>query len=128
MRKTGERLRSQWNYFNCTPAAATNCPTVPGELMAQHKQLADHETIDRIEVDSYNLAAELDDQSPLNMLARTPVPFAVATTVVTGTSNKSLERTHRPAYPCPGKTCHRSGGSLHDGKTADLRPHQSLFS
>ena len=43
--------------------------------------------IARIEVDSYSLAAELDDPRPRNVLAgKFSVPFAVATTLVNGSS------------------------------------------
>jgi len=87
--KLGERFEITRNYFKLHACCRYNHAALDamGELMAQHKQLAHHEAIDRIEVDSYSLAAELDDQSPRNMLAaKFSVPFAVATTIVTGTS------------------------------------------
>jgi 2-methylcitrate dehydratase PrpD len=43
--------------------------------------------IDRIEVQTYHLAAELDDPAPTNTLAaKFSVPFAVATRIVNGSS------------------------------------------
>ena len=87
--KLGERFEITRNYFKLHACCRYNHAALDAliELMGQHGQLADHEAIDRIEVDSYSLAAELDDQSPRNMLAaKFSVPFAVATTIVTGTS------------------------------------------
>ena len=87
--KLGERFEITRNYFKLHACCRYNHAALDAliELMGQHGQLADHEAIDRIEVDSYSLAAELDDQSPRNMLAaKFSVPFAMATTLVTGTS------------------------------------------
>ncbi|MEC7667498.1 MAG: MmgE/PrpD family protein, partial [Pseudomonadota bacterium] len=87
--RLGQRFEITRNYFKLHACCRYNHAALDAlvEFMAQHGQLADHETIDRIEVDSYSLAAELDNQSPRNMLAaKFSVPFAMATTLVTGTS------------------------------------------
>ncbi|MEX0502535.1 MmgE/PrpD family protein [Alphaproteobacteria bacterium LSUCC0719] len=87
--KLSERFEITRNYFKLHACCRYNHAALDAlvGLMAQHRQLTDHAAIDRIEVDSYSLAAELDDQSPRNMLAaKFSVPFAVATTVVTGST------------------------------------------
>ena len=83
----GERFEITRNYFKLHACCRYNHAALDAlvELMKKHEQLTDHEAIDRIEVDSYSLASELADQAPRNMLAaKFSVPFAVATTLVTG--------------------------------------------
>jgi len=83
----GDRFEITRNYFKLHACCRYNHAALDAlvELMRRHDQLASPDGIDRIEVDSYSLAAELDDQSPRNMLAaKFSVPFAVATTLVTG--------------------------------------------
>jgi 2-methylcitrate dehydratase PrpD len=51
--------------------------------MRDHQELSNIEQISFIDVESYNLAAELNDPRPQNMLAaKFSVPFALATTLV----------------------------------------------
>ena len=83
----GERFEITRNYFKLHACCRYNHAALDAlvTLMGQHERLNDHDSINRIEVDSYSLAAELDDQSPRNMLAaKFSVPFAIATTLVTG--------------------------------------------
>ena len=83
----GDRFEITRNYFKLHACCRYNHAALDAlvTLMDQHEQIGNHELIDRIEVNSYSLAAELDDQAPRNMLAaKFSVPFAVATTLVTG--------------------------------------------
>jgi len=85
----GERFEITRNYFKLHACCRYNHAALDAlvELMGQHDRLGDADGIDRIEVRSYSLAAELDDQAPRNMLAaKFSVPFAVATTLVTGST------------------------------------------
>ena len=83
----GDRFEITRNYFKLHACCRYNHAALDAlvTLMEQHEQIGNHGLIDRIEVKSYSLAAELDDQAPRNMLAaKFSVPFAVATTLVTG--------------------------------------------
>jgi len=85
----GERFEITRNYFKLHACCRYNHAALDAlvELMGRHRELADYEMINRIKVESYSLAAELDDQSPRNMLAaKFSVPFAMATTLVTGST------------------------------------------
>ena len=85
----GERFEITRNYFKLHACCRYNHAALDAlvELMGQHDQLGAADGIERIEVRSYSLAAELDDQAPRNMLAaKFSVPFAVATTLVTGST------------------------------------------
>ena len=81
----GQRFEVMRNYFKLHACcrynhAALDCLVA---LMATYPELADSEAIEAIEVVSYNLAAELDDPRPRNMLAaKFSIPFAMATTLV----------------------------------------------
>ncbi|MGC6454858.1 MAG: MmgE/PrpD family protein [Candidatus Puniceispirillaceae bacterium] len=83
----GDRFEITRNYFKLHACCRYNHAALDAlvQLMSQHDQLANLDGIERIDVKSYSLAAELDDQAPRNMLAaKFSVPFAVATTLVTG--------------------------------------------
>ena len=83
----GERFEITRNYFKLHACCRYNHAALDAlvELMGRHSDLANTDAIDGIEVESYSLAAELDDRSPRNMLAaKFSVPFAIATTLVTG--------------------------------------------
>ena len=81
----GQRFEVMRNYFKLHACcrynhAALDCLVA---LMEAHPELADSDTIEAIDVVSYNLAAELDDPRPRNMLAaKFSIPFAMATTLV----------------------------------------------
>jgi len=67
-------------------------------ILAQHKVKPNQ--IDRIEVASYRFAAELDQQTPRNVLgAKFSVPFALATRIVTGSSGLESFTWERVADP-----------------------------
>ena len=85
----GERFEITRNYFKLHACCRYNHAALDAllELKDAHARLSAHEEIDRVEVDSYSLAAELDEQVPRNMLAaKFSVPFAVATTLVTSST------------------------------------------
>lgn len=83
-----EALGTRWevsrNYFKMHACCRYNHAALDalGAVMRETPDLAP-EAIDRVMVESYSLAAELDDPRPQNVLAaKFSVPFAVATTVV----------------------------------------------
>ena len=83
----GERFEITRNYFKLHACCRYNHAALDAlaELIDRHHVLANHKEIEHIEIASYSLAAELDDQAPRNMLAaKFSVPFAVATTLVRG--------------------------------------------
>ena len=86
-------LGSRWevlrNYFKMHACCRYNHAALDALEMIQAKAATplDPDQIDRIEVESYWLAAELSDQRPRNVLAgKFSVPFALATTIVNGSS------------------------------------------
>jgi len=83
----GDRYEISRNYFKLHACCRYNHAALDAlvSLMERHQALANHDEIEHIEITSYSLAAELDDQAPRNMLAaKFSVPFAVATTLVRG--------------------------------------------
>ena len=85
--RLGERFEVTRNYFKLHACCRYNHAALDAlvELLERHPVLTDHKNIHHIEVTSYSLAAELDNQTPQNMLAaKFSVPFAVATTLVRG--------------------------------------------
>ena len=81
----GQRFEVMRNYFKLHACCRFNHAALDClfELMHQHPQLSEVENIASIEVESYSLAAELNDSNPQNMLAaKFSLPFAIATTLV----------------------------------------------
>lgn len=76
------------NYFKLHSCCRYNHGTLDAiDALAARQGLPDADAIDRIEVHSYHLAAELADPAPRNTLAaKFSVPFAVATRLVNGSS------------------------------------------
>jgi 2-methylcitrate dehydratase PrpD len=76
------------NYFKLHSCCRYNHGTLDAiDQMAATQPLPPAEEIDRIEVVTYHLAAELNDPAPNNTLAaKFSVPFAVATRIVNNTS------------------------------------------
>ncbi len=79
------------NYFKLHACCRYNHGALDalGEISQRHNEVRANSCADisRIDVTSYNLAAELDDQAPGNILAaKFSVPFAVATTLINGAS------------------------------------------
>jgi 2-methylcitrate dehydratase PrpD len=76
------------NYFKLHSCCRYNHGTLDAiDQMAAHQALPTADDIERIEVTTYHLAAELNDPSPNNTLAaKFSVPFAVATRIVNNSS------------------------------------------
>jgi 2-methylcitrate dehydratase PrpD len=92
---TGELLRglgSEWqlmrNYFKLHACCRYNHGALDAlDALAARGELPEAEQIGHVQVDSYNLAAELVDKAPRNTLAaKFSLPFAVATRIVNGSS------------------------------------------
>ena len=85
-------LGSDWhlmhNYFKLHSCCRYNHGTLDAlDQLAAQRDLPAPDSVDRIEVDTYNLAAELNDPAPANTLAaKFSVPFAVATRLVNRSS------------------------------------------
>ena len=88
-----DNLGSRWevsrNYFKLHSCCRYNHAALDAlEVILQRSEgienLAD---IEKIDVETYSLAAELDNQSPANTLAaKFSLPFAIATTLINGSS------------------------------------------
>ena len=76
------------NYFKLHSCCRFNHGTLDAlDHIAERQTLPAPDQISRIQVDSYNWAAELHDKAPRNTLAaKFSVPFAVATRLVNGSS------------------------------------------
>jgi 2-methylcitrate dehydratase PrpD len=76
------------NYFKLHSCCRYNHGTLDAlDHLAARGVLPAPAMVDRVEVDTYNLAAELNDPAPANTLAaKFSVPFAVATRLVNGSS------------------------------------------
>jgi 2-methylcitrate dehydratase PrpD len=84
----GQDWHVMHNYFKLHSCCRYNHGTLDAiDHMSAAEKLPSIDDIDRIEVDTYHLAAELNDPSPQNTLAaKFSVPFAVATRLVTQSS------------------------------------------
>ena len=84
----GQDLHLMRNYFKLHSCCRYNHGTLDAiDQMAATQSLPSAEEIDRIEVVTYHLAAELNDPAPNNTLAaKFSVPFAVATRIVNNSS------------------------------------------
>ena len=85
LEKLGQRFEVMRNYFKLHACSRFNHAALDclHDLMRDHQELSNIEQISFIDVESYNLAAELNDPRPQNMLAaKFSVPFALATTLV----------------------------------------------
>ena len=85
LEKLGQRFEVMRNYFKLHACCRFNHAALDclHDLMRDHQELSNIEQISFIDVQSYNLAAELNDPRPQNMLAaKFSVPFALATTLV----------------------------------------------
>ena len=95
----GKRFEIARNYFKMHACCRYN----HGTLDALEKIMAEKsfkpEEIERVDVETYSLAAQLSDQEPQNMLAaKFSIPFAVATTIVhgsAGTESFRLQAVHQ---------------------------------
>ena len=85
----GTRFEVDRNYFKLHACCRYNHAALDALwiLIDKHPELQYPKQIDRIHVESYFLAAELDDQKPRNTLAaRFSIPFAIATTLINRSS------------------------------------------
>ena len=85
----GTRWEVTRNYFKLHACCRYNHAALDALALiaAEHADALAPSRIARVEVESYALAAELDDPRPRNVLAaKFSVPFAVATTLVNGSS------------------------------------------
>ena len=85
LEKLGQRFEVMRNYFKLHACCRFNHAALDclHDLMRDHQELSNIEQISFIDVESYNLAAELNDPRPQNTLAaKFSVPFALATTLV----------------------------------------------
>ena len=73
------------NYFKLHACCRYNHAALDAlwKIIEQHSEVKSINEIKKIEVQSYNLAAELSDQNPRNVLAcKFSIPFAISTTLV----------------------------------------------
>ena len=80
----GKRFEVSRNYFKLHACCRYNHADLDAlwKIIEQHSEVKNINQIEKIEVQSYNLAAELKDQNPRNVLAcKFSVPFAIATTL-----------------------------------------------
>jgi 2-methylcitrate dehydratase PrpD len=84
----GQDWHLMHNYFKLHSCCRYNHGTLDAlDLLAAQEGLPPAQAIERIEVHTYHLAAELSDPAPANTLAaKFSVPFAVATRIVNGSS------------------------------------------
>jgi 2-methylcitrate dehydratase PrpD len=83
----GERWEVCRNYFKMHSCCRYNHAALDALGVIAARQALDPARVLRVEVESYSLAAELDNPRPRNVLAaKFSVPFAVATTLVNGSS------------------------------------------
>ena len=88
LRDLGRDWHLMHNYFKLHSCCRYNHGTLDAiDAIATHGALPAVERIRHIQVDTYNLAAELHDKAPRNTLAaKFSLPFAVATRLVNGHS------------------------------------------
>jgi len=85
----GKRFEVNRNYFKLYACCRYNHAALDALwiLIDKHPELKHPDQIDRIHIESYFLAAELDNPKPRNMLAaRFSIPFAIATTLINRSS------------------------------------------
>ncbi|MBT5267398.1 MAG: MmgE/PrpD family protein [Rhodospirillaceae bacterium] len=88
-RELGSRWEIARNYFKRHSCCRYNHGTLDAlaMVMDEHPGAVTLDTVDRVEVETYSLAVQLSDKNPRNTLAaKFSVPFAVATTIVNGSS------------------------------------------
>jgi hypothetical protein len=88
VRELGQDWHLMHNYFKMHSCCRYNHGTLDAiDQLAASQSLPQPDEIESIEVQTYHLAAELDDPAPANTLAaKFSVPFAVATRIVHGSS------------------------------------------
>jgi 2-methylcitrate dehydratase PrpD len=97
----GERWQVARNYFKMHSCCRYNHATLDAlDMIEAREGRLDPDQVASVEVATYSLAAELDDQAPRNTLAaKFSVPFAVATRLITRSSGVESFTTGRIADP-----------------------------
>ncbi|MEQ8709908.1 MAG: MmgE/PrpD family protein [Rhodospirillales bacterium] len=86
-RELGERWEITRNYFKRHACCRYNHGALDALAKVGTKRTLRADEIARVDVETYSLAVELDDQNPQNTLAgKFSLPFAIATTIIHGTS------------------------------------------
>lgn len=122
----GERWQIDQNYFKRHSCCRYNHGTLDAldRLLDEHPVEPDE--VERVDVESYKYAAELDDPSPRNVLAaKFSVPFAVATRLVTGSSGMASftwERVRDPSIQALSKKVFVREDPALTAKLPQLRP------
>jgi 2-methylcitrate dehydratase PrpD len=97
----GERFEIGRNYFKMHACCRYNHGTLDALINIVGNRSIKPEEISRVDVETYSLAAQLSDRNPKNMLAaKFSIPFAVATTLVHGSTGVESFRpgaVHDPA-------------------------------
>jgi len=125
-----EGLGKHWeidrNYFKRHSCCRYNHGTLDALDRLLSTNRVKPEDVERVDVESYRYAAELDDQAPRNVLAaKFSVPFAVATRLVTGSSGMASftwERVRDPAIQALSKKVFVREDPALTAKLPQLRP------
>ena len=124
----GKRFEVSRNYFKLHACCRYNHAALDAlwKIIEQHSEVKNINQIKKIEVQSYNLAAELSDQNPRNVLAcKFSIPFAVSTTLVNLDSGvlsfTEIMRTNKDIQKLCRKVTIVEDATMTE-KTPDLRP------
>ena len=123
----GERWEVMRNYFKMHSCCRFNHAALDAlDLIRAETPALDQAQVEAVAVDSYMLAAELDDPAPANVLAaKFSVPFAIATSLVNGGSDVQSFTNDKVADPViralAAKVSIREDASM-SAKLPDLRP------
>ena len=87
-----EQLGTRWevtrNYFKLHACCRYNHAALDALAKITRKQTITAQDVERVDVDTYSMAASLDETAPKNTLAgKFSVPFSIATTLVHGNSS-----------------------------------------
>ena len=123
----GERWEVMRNYFKMHSCCRFNHAALDAlDLIRADTPELDPAQVEAVAVDSYMLAAELDDPAPANVLAaKFSVPFAIATSLANGGSDVQSFTNDKVADPViralAAKVSIREDASM-SAKLPDLRP------
>jgi len=96
----GRRFEIARNYFKVHACCRYNHGTLDALEQIMAGKAFKPEDIERVDVETYSLAAQLCDQKPQNMLAaKFSIPFAVATTLVHGSTGTGSFRPEAVQLP-----------------------------
>ena len=124
----GQRYEMKRNYFKLYACCRYNHAALDALwiMIGRHEVLRDISQISSVEVRSYFLAAELNEQSPKNVLSgKFSVPFAIATTLVNRSSeiaSFTKEAINNPQISKLARKVTVIEDSAMSAKLPDLRP------